>query len=220
MKVVRSSTSCVRNLTVYPMNDWNIISEGFLDRLIDFVDFKGDEGVPCHAAVALHSLAEKIDSNRRAIIETRAIERISVMILGQSQRVQEEALSLFHTLINKENLSYELQLKILQVALHLIDSTSEFVQFASQQIISCVTSDPLNQSNVVSNPAGGLHVYLSRYLDGETGNSITENLTRWSQKDKWPEVPPKQVLDGDRDGPSLSRELVASLANEALAKLA
>lgn len=90
LPLILSAAACVRNVSIHPSNESPIIDSGFLHPLIDLLAYEENEEVQCHAISTLRNLAASSESNKRAIVEAGAAERIKELVLNVPISVQSE----------------------------------------------------------------------------------------------------------------------------------
>jgi vacuolar protein 8 len=86
LPLVLSAAACVRNVSIHPANESPIIEAGFLQPLIGLLSFDENEEVQCHAI----NLAASSESNKGAIVEAGAVDRIQELVLQVPLAVQSE----------------------------------------------------------------------------------------------------------------------------------
>lgn len=109
LPLVLSAAACVRNVSIHPANESPIIESGFLAPLIDLLAYDENEEVQvrpvelprvrladpsspaqCHAISTLRNLAASSESNKRALVDAGAAERIRDLVLQVPVAVQSE----------------------------------------------------------------------------------------------------------------------------------
>lgn len=90
LPLVLSAAACVRNVSIHPANESPIIEAGFLQPLIGLLSFDENEEVQCHAISTLRNLAASSESNKGAIVEAGAVDRIQELVLQVPLAVQSE----------------------------------------------------------------------------------------------------------------------------------
>ncbi|GAA5885678.1 hypothetical protein JCM16303_003110 [Sporobolomyces ruberrimus] len=182
LPLVLSAAACVRNVSIHPLNESPIIESGFLGPLIDLLAYDENEEIQCHAISTLRNLAASSEGNKRAIVDAGAAERIRDLVLGVPVSVQSEMTACAAVLGLSEDIKTELlDMGICDVLIPLTNSPSVEVQGNSAAAIgnlSSKTDDYTAFSNVWSEPEGGLHGYLVRFL--ESSDTTFQHIAIWT----------------------------------------
>ncbi|GAA5993446.1 hypothetical protein JCM5350_000096 [Sporobolomyces pararoseus] len=182
LPLVLSAAACVRNVSIHPLNESPIIESGFLGPLIDLLAYDENEEIQCHAISTLRNLAASSEGNKRAIVDAGAAERIRDLVLGVPVSVQSEMTACAAVLGLSEDIKTELlDMGICDVLIPLTNSPSVEVQGNSAAAIgnlSSKTDDYTAFSNVWSEPEGGLHGYLVRFL--ESTDTTFQHIAIWT----------------------------------------
>ncbi|BGP33957.1 Vacuolar protein 8 [Rhodotorula toruloides] len=168
LPLVLSAAACVRNVSIHPANESPIIESGFLAPLIDLLAYDENEEVQCHAISTLRNLAASSESNKRALVDAGAAERIRDLVLQVPVAVQSEMTACAAVLGLSEDIKAELlDLGILEVLIPLTASASVEVQGNAAAAIGNLSSKSDDYSAftaVFDSPDGGISSYLSRFL--------------------------------------------------------
>ncbi|BGP26345.1 vacuolar protein 8 [Rhodotorula toruloides] len=182
LPLVLSAAACVRNVSIHPANESPIIESGFLAPLIDLLAYDENEEVQCHAISTLRNLAASSESNKRALVDAGAAERIRDLVLQVPVAVQSEMTACAAVLGLSEDIKAELlDLGILEVLVPLTASTSVEVQGNAAAAIGNLSSKSDDYSAFAAvwrEPAGGLEGYLCRFLKSE--DSTFTHISVWS----------------------------------------
>ncbi|KAK4336493.1 Vacuolar protein 8 [Rhodotorula toruloides] len=182
LPLVLSAAACVRNVSIHPANESPIIESGFLAPLIDLLAYDENEEVQCHAISTLRNLAASSESNKRALVDAGAAERIRDLVLQVPVAVQSEMTACAAVLGLSEDIKAELlDLGILEVLIPLTASASVEVQGNAAAAIGNLSSKSDDYSAfaaVWKEPAGGLEGYLTRFLESE--DSTFTHISIWT----------------------------------------
>ncbi|BGO93506.1 hypothetical protein NBRC10512_007460 [Rhodotorula toruloides] len=182
LPLVLSAAACVRNVSIHPANESPIIESGFLAPLIDLLAYDENEEVQCHAISTLRNLAASSESNKRALVDAGAAERIRDLVLQVPVAVQSEMTACAAVLGLSEDIKAELlDLGILEVLIPLTASASVEVQGNAAAAIGNLSSKSDDYSAFASTwrePAGGLEGYLTRFLESE--DSTFSHISVWT----------------------------------------
>ncbi|KAF8923877.1 putative VAC8-vacuolar membrane protein required for the cytoplasm-to-vacuole targeting [Dissophora ornata] len=169
LPLILSSVACIRNISIHPLNESPIIDAGFLEPLIELLAYDENEEIQCHAISTLRNLAASSERNKKAIVEAGAVERVCDLVLSVPLSVQSEMTACVAVLALSDELKPRLlQLGALRVLVPLTDSASVEVQGNSAAAIGNLSSKVQNYQQFIDvwdTPKGGLHGYLSRFLD-------------------------------------------------------
>jgi len=182
LPLILSAAACVRNVSIHPQNESPIIESGFLVPLIDLLAYDENEEIQCHAISTLRNLAASSEGNKRAIVEAGAAERIKELVLHVPVAVQSEMTACAAVLGLSEDIKHDLlDLGICEVLIPLTASPSLEVQGNSAAALgnlSSKTDDYTAFSSVWSEPEGGLHGYLVRFL--ESDDTTFQHIAIWT----------------------------------------
>ena len=87
---ILAAVSCVRNLTLRPVNDSLIVKAGFLQPLVNLLAFKNSEEVQLDAASTLKNLATGTEERKWAIVNAGAVQSIRELVLEMPVKIQIE----------------------------------------------------------------------------------------------------------------------------------
>ncbi|KAF9575703.1 Vacuolar protein 8 [Mortierella alpina] len=182
LPLILSSVACIRNISIHPLNESPIIDAGFLEPLIALLAYDENEEIQCHAISTLRNLAASSERNKRAIVEAGAVERVCELVLNVPLSVQSEMTACVAVLALSDELKPRLlQLGALDVLIPLTDSPSVEVQGNSAAAIGNLSSKIYNYQPFITvweEPAGGLHGYLSRFL--ESADTTFQHIAIWT----------------------------------------
>lgn len=182
LPLILSAAACVRNVSIHPMNESPIIDTGFLHPLIDLLSHEDNEEIQCHAISTLRNLAASSERNKTAIVEAGAVERIKELVLNVPLSVQSEMTACAAVLALSEDLKPQLlEMGICEVLIPLTASPSVEVQGNSAAALGNLSSksDDYAPFNAVwSQPEGGLHGYLVRFLESQ--DSTFQHIAVWT----------------------------------------
>ncbi|PWN50315.1 putative VAC8-vacuolar membrane protein required for the cytoplasm-to-vacuole targeting [Violaceomyces palustris] len=182
LPLILSAAACVRNVSIHPLNESPIIDAGFLHPLIDLLSHEDNEEIQCHAISTLRNLAASSERNKTAIVEAGAVERIKELVLNVPLSVQSEMTACAAVLALSEDLKPQLlEMGICEVLIPLTASPSVEVQGNSAAALGNLSSksDDYAPFNAVwSQPEGGLHGYLVRFLESQ--DSTFQHIAVWT----------------------------------------
>lgn len=182
LPLILSAAACVRNVSIHPLNESPIIDAGFLHPLIDLLSHEDNEEIQCHAISTLRNLAASSERNKTAIVEAGAVERIKELVLSVPLSVQSEMTACLAVLALSEDLKPQLlEMGICEVLIPLTLSPSVEVQGNSAAAIGNLSSksdDYESFNNVWTEPDGGLHGYLVRFL--ESNDQTFQHIAVWT----------------------------------------
>lgn len=182
LPLILSAAACVRNVSIHPLNESPIIDAGFLHPLIDLLSHEDNEEIQCHAISTLRNLAASSERNKTAIVEAGAVERIKELVLSVPLSVQSEMTACAAVLALSEDLKPQLlEMGICEVLIPLTASPSVEVQGNSAAALGNLSSkaDDYAPFNAVwSQPSGGLHGYLVRFLENQ--DSTFQHIAVWT----------------------------------------
>ncbi|KAI5477174.1 hypothetical protein MNV49_006618 [Pseudohyphozyma bogoriensis] len=182
LPLILSAAACVRNVSIHPDNESPIIEHGFLGPLIDLLAYDENEEIQCHAISTLRNLAASSESNKRAIVDAGAAERIKELVLHVPVAVQSEMTACAAVLGLSEDIKSQLlDMGICDVLIPLTASPSVEVQGNSAAALgnlSSKTDDYTPFSAVWDQPEGGIHGYLVRFL--ESRDTTFQHIAIWT----------------------------------------
>jgi len=182
LPLILSSVACIRNISIHPLNESPIIDAGFLHPLIDLLAYDENEEIQCHAISTLRNLAASSETNKRAIVDARAVERVRELVLNVPLSVQSEMTACIAVLALSDDLKPRLlHLGICNVLIPLTNSPSVEVQGNSAAALGNLSSKVQDYTpfiNVWEAPAGGLHGYLTRFLDSQ--DTTFQHIAVWT----------------------------------------
>ncbi|KAI9599375.1 putative VAC8-vacuolar membrane protein required for the cytoplasm-to-vacuole targeting [Syncephalis fuscata] len=182
LPLILSSVACIRNISIHPANESPIIDAGFLRPLIDLLAFDENEEIQCHAISTLRNLAASSEHNKRAIVDAGAVDRIRDLVLVLPTSVQSEMTAAVAVLALCDELKPRLlELGICSVLIPLTNSDSFEVQGNSAAALGNLSSKVDDYSAFLSvwdEPSGGLHGYLTRFL--ENHDPTFQHIAVWT----------------------------------------
>jgi vacuolar protein 8 len=182
LPLILSSVACIRNISIHPANESPIIDAGFLRPLIDLLAFDENEEIQCHAISTLRNLAASSEHNKRAIVDAGAVDRIRDLVLVLPTSVQSEMTAAVAVLALCDELKPRLlELGICSVLIPLTSSDSFEVQGNSAAALGNLSSKVEDYSAFLSvwdEPSGGLHGYLTRFL--QSSDSTFQHIAVWT----------------------------------------
>jgi vacuolar protein 8 len=200
LPLILSAVACIRNISIHPMNESPIIDHGFLKPLVELLGSTDNEEIQCHAISTLRNLAASSDRNKQLVLEAGAVQKCKQLVLEVPLSVQSEMTAAIAVLALSDDLkSHLLNLGVFDVLIPLTDSESLEVQGNSAAALGNLSSKgtllpspppfpPLLTPNIVgdytifvsnwSEPNGGIHGYLSRFL--ASGDSTFQHIAIWT----------------------------------------
>ncbi|KAK4554347.1 Vacuolar protein 8 [Recurvomyces mirabilis] len=201
LPLILSAVACIRNISIHPMNESPIIDAGFLRPLVDLLGNTDNEEIQCHAISTLRNLAASSDRNKQLVLEAGAVQKCKELVLEVPLSVQSEMTAAIAVLALSDELKPELlNLGVFDVLIPLTESESIEVQGNSAAALGNLSSKgksipfrlgeeiPLTQPPKVGDytlflsswnqPSGGIHGYLSRFLN--SGDPTFQHIAIWT----------------------------------------
>ena len=201
LPLILSAVACIRNISIHPMNESPIIDAGFLRPLVDLLGSTDNEEIQCHAISTLRNLAASSDRNKQLVLEAGAVQKCKELVLDVPLSVQSEMTAAIAVLALSDDLKpHLLDLGVFDVLIPLTESESIEVQGNSaaalgnlsskgkltashwrharaKLIVKAVGNYSLFQSSW-SQPSGGIHGYLARFLN--SGDPTFQHIAIWT----------------------------------------
>ncbi|TKA59692.1 Vacuolar protein 8 [Cryomyces minteri] len=150
------------------MNESPIIEAGFLRPLVDLLGSTDNEEIQCHAISTLRNLAASSDRNKQLVLEAGAVQKCKQLVLKVPLSVQSEMTAAIAVLALSDDLKpHLLNLGVFDVLIPLTESDSFEVQGNSAAALGNLSSKVGDYSIFLKSwtePQGGFHGYLSRFL--------------------------------------------------------
>jgi vacuolar protein 8 len=200
LPLILSAVACIRNISIHPMNESPIIEAGFLKPLVDLLGSTEHEEIQCHAISTLRNLAASSDRNKALVLEAGAVQKCKQLVLDVPVTVQSEMTAAIAVLALSDDLkAHLLNLGVFDVLIPLTHSPSIEVQGNSAAALGNLSSKgeycstTLRTSGVLtpctvgdysifiqdwSEPNGGIHGYLSRFL--ASGDATFQHIAIWT----------------------------------------
>lgn len=201
LPLILSAVACIRNISIHPMNESPIIEAGFLKPLVDLLGSTDNEEIQCHAISTLRNLAASSDRNKALVLEAGAVQKCKQLVLDVPVAVQSEMTAAIAVLALSDELKTNLlDLGVFDVLIPLTQSSSIEVQGNSAAALGNLSSKGtfLHSSKPVppartdvgvvgdyaifiqawTEPSGGIHGYLSRFL--ESGDPTFQHIAIWT----------------------------------------
>jgi vacuolar protein 8 len=199
LPLILSAVACIRNISIHPANESPIIEAGFLKPLVDLLGSTDNDEIQCHAISTLRNLAASSDKNKQLVLEAGAVQKCKSLVLNVRLPVQSEMTAAIAVLALSEELKpHLLNLGVFDVLIPLTESESIEVQGNSAAALGnlsskgkfdlslvCSTSSLTNlvgdYSIFIQNwtePAGGIHGYLRRFL--ASGDPTFQHIAIWT----------------------------------------
>ena len=198
LPLILSAVACIRNISIHPQNESPIIDAGFLRPLVELLGSQDNEEIQCHAISTLRNLAASSDKNKQLVLEAGAVQKCKQLVLDVPLSVQSEMTAAIAVLALSDDLKKDLlNLGIFEVLIPLTDSESIEVQGNSAAALGNLSSkgkssqhtnvldthqitvgDYTNFASNWSNPNGGIHGYLSRFL--ASGDPTFQHIAIWT----------------------------------------
>lgn len=202
LPLILSAVACIRNISIHPMNESPIIEAGFLKPLVDLLGSTEHEEIQCHAISTLRNLAASSDRNKALVLEAGAVQKCKQLVLDVPITVQSEMTAAIAVLALADDLkAHLLNLGVFDVLIPLTHSPSIEVQGNSAaalgnlsskgkhsaQTLAHISNQPLTWRIVGtyaifiqdwSEPNGGIHGYLSRFL--ASGDATFQHIAIWT----------------------------------------
>ncbi|TLD08776.1 uncharacterized protein PgNI_06914 [Pyricularia grisea] len=182
LPLILSAVACIRNISIHPLNESPIIEAGFLKPLVDLLGSTDNEEIQCHAISTLRNLAASSDRNKELVLEAGAVQKCKQLVLDVPSTVQSEMTAAIAVLALADDLKLILlSLGVMDVLLPLTQSTSIEVQGNSAAALGNLSSKVGDYSMFIqcwTEPAGGIHGYLSRFL--ASGDATFQHIAMWT----------------------------------------
>ncbi|KLU88748.1 vacuolar protein 8 [Magnaporthiopsis poae ATCC 64411] len=182
LPLILSAVACIRNISIHPLNESPIIEEGFLKPLVDLLGSTDNEEIQCHAISTLRNLAASSDRNKALVLEAGAVQKCKQLVLDVPSTVQSEMTAAIAVLALSDDLKLTLlSLGVFDVLIPLTQSTSIEVQGNSAAALGNLSSKVGDYSMFIqcwTEPAGGIHGYLSRFL--ASGDATFQHIAIWT----------------------------------------
>lgn len=177
-----SAVACIRNISIHPSNESPIIEAGFLRLLVDLLGYKENEEIQCHAISTIRNLAASSDRNKQLVLDAGAVQKCKQLVLEVPLSVQSEMTAAIAVLALSDELKpHLLNLGVFDVLIPLTESDSIEVQGNSAAALGNLSSKVGDYTIFVENwkgPNGGIHGYLSRFL--ESGDGTFQHIATWT----------------------------------------
>ncbi|PKS07268.1 hypothetical protein jhhlp_005870 [Lomentospora prolificans] len=182
LPLILSAVACIRNISIHPMNESPIIEAGFLRPLVDLLGSTDNEEIQCHAISTLRNLAASSDRNKRLVLEAGAVQKCKQLVLEVPLSVQSEMTAAIAVLALSDELKVHLlNLGVFDVLIPLTHSPSIEVQGNSAAALGNLSSKVGDYSIFIrhwTEPKGGIHGYLSRFL--QSGDATFQHIAIWT----------------------------------------
>ncbi|EEH15756.1 vacuolar protein 8 [Paracoccidioides brasiliensis Pb03] len=182
LPLILSAVACIRNISIHPHNESPIIDAGFLKPLVDLLGSIDNEEIQCHAISTLRNLAASSDRNKELVLQAGAVQKCKELVLKVPLSVQSEMTAAIAVLALSDELkTHLLKLGVFDVLIPLTDSESIEVQGNSAAALGNLSSKVGDYSIFVrdwSEPNGGIHGYLSRFL--ASGDPTFQHIAIWT----------------------------------------
>ncbi|RFU30065.1 hypothetical protein B7463_g6248, partial [Scytalidium lignicola] len=182
LPLILSAVACIRNISIHPLNESPIIDAGFLKPLVDLLGSTDNEEIQCHAISTLRNLAASSDRNKALVLEAGAVQKCKQLVLDVPLSVQSEMTAAIAVLALSDELkTHLLNLGVFDVLIPLTDSQSIEVQGNSAAALGNLSSKVGDYSIFIQDwtePNGGIHGYLSRFL--ASGDATFQHIAIWT----------------------------------------
>ena len=182
LPLILSAVACIRNISIHPLNESPIIDAGFLKPLVELLGSTDNEEIQCHAISTLRNLAASSDKNKQLVLEAGAVQKCKELVLTVPLSVQSEMTAAIAVLALSDELkSHLLQIGVFDVLIPLTDSDSIEVQGNSAAALGNLSSKVGDYSVFIrhwSEPNGGIHGYLKRFL--ASGDPTFQHIAIWT----------------------------------------
>ncbi|KAH9845087.1 Vacuolar protein 8 [Teratosphaeria destructans] len=182
LPLILSAVACIRNISIHPMNESPIIDAGFLKPLVDLLGSTDNEEIQCHAISTLRNLAASSDRNKQLVLEAGAVQKCKELVLSVPLSVQSEMTAAIAVLALSDDLKERLlALGVFDVLIPLTESESIEVQGNSAAALGNLSSKVGDYSLFLaswSQPSGGIHGYLARFL--QSGDPTFQHIAIWT----------------------------------------
>ncbi|KAL1871042.1 hypothetical protein VTK73DRAFT_2277 [Phialemonium thermophilum] len=182
LPLILSAVACIRNISIHPLNEAPIIEAGFLKPLVDLLGSTDNEEIQCHAISTLRNLAASSDRNKALVLDAGAVQKCKQLVLEVPVTVQSEMTAAIAVLALSDELkTHLLELGVFDVLIPLTQSPSIEVQGNSAAALGNLSSKVGDYSIFIrdwTEPSGGIHGYLSRFLT--TGDATFQHIAIWT----------------------------------------
>lgn len=182
LPLILSAVACIRNISIHPMNESPIIEANFLKPLVDLLGSTDNEEIQCHAISTLRNLAASSDRNKALVLDAGAVQKCKQLVLDVPITVQSEMTAAIAVLALSDDLkTHLLNLGVCDVLIPLTHSDSIEVQGNSAAALGNLSSKVGDYSIFVRNwsePNGGIHGYLGRFL--QSGDATFQHIAVWT----------------------------------------
>jgi len=182
LPLILSAVACIRNISIHPMNESPIIDAGFLRPLVDLLGSTDSEEIQCHAISTLRNLAASSDRNKQLVLQAGAVQKCKDLVLEVPLSVQSEMTAAIAVLALSDELKPQLlDLGVFDVLIPLTESESIEVQGNSAAALGNLSSKVGDYSLFLSSwsqPSGGIHGYLNRFL--ASGDPTFQHIAIWT----------------------------------------
>lgn len=197
LPLILSAVACIRNISIHPANESPIIEAGFLKPLVDLLGSTDNDEIQCHAISTLRNLAASSDKNKQLVLEAGAVQKCKSLVLNVRLPVQSEMTAAIAVLALSEELKpHLLNLGVFDVLIPLTESESIEVQGNSAAALGNLSSKGKSNSSLLQSsltsavgdysifiqnwtePAGGIHGYLRRFL--ASGDPTFQHIAIWT----------------------------------------
>ena len=182
LPLILSAVACIRNISIHPSNESPIIDAGFLRPLVELLGSTDNEEIQCHAISTLRNLAASSDRNKQLVLEAGAVQKCKQLVLEVPLSVQSEMTAAIAVLALSDELKKDLlDLGVFDVLIPLTASESIEVQGNSAAALGNLSSKVGDYSIFTRNwtePNGGIHGYLNRFLD--SGDPTFQHIAIWT----------------------------------------
>ncbi|WEW61101.1 Vacuolar protein 8 [Emydomyces testavorans] len=182
LPLILSAVACIRNISIHPHNESPIIEAGFLKPLVELLGSIDNEEIQCHAISTLRNLAASSDRNKELVLQAGAVQKCKELIMQVPLSVQSEMTAAIAVLALSDELKpHLLKLGVFEVLIPLTDSESVEVQGNSAAALGNLSSKIGDYSIFVrdwTEPTGGIHGYLDRFLD--SGDPTFQHIAVWT----------------------------------------
>ena len=200
LPLILSAVACIRNISIHPMNESPIIDAGFLRPLVDLLGSTDNEEIQCHAISTLRNLAASSDRNKQLVLEAGAVQKCKELVLDVPLSVQSEMTAAIAVLALSDELKpHLLDLGVFDVLIPLTESESIEVQGNSAAALGNLSSKGEHALDLIgenhnanartvgdyslfmtswSQPSGGIHGYLARFLN--SGDPTFQHIAIWT----------------------------------------
>lgn len=181
LPLILSAVACIRNISIHPLNESPIIDAGFLKPLVELLSSTDNEEIQCHAISTLRNLAASSDKNKQLVLEAGAVQKCTELVLSVPLSVQSEMTACIAVLALCDDLKPALlKMGVFNCLIPLTDSESIEVQGNSAAALGNLSSKVGDYSIFVrdwSEPNGGIHGYLKRFL--ASGDPTFQHIAIW-----------------------------------------